>query len=150
MRGYADREILLLKSIPIWGTGQDTTLSGETEHTNCIQDSVFYEKEKTSMFSLHDEITVGYFSFSYFLKNMYSRYRSYFIKGNGVPELTYFKFDINQHVIPGLLVKEKASMALTDRILQITGQTVIDSPKLFSNFLFVASPVRYDHDRHRN
>lgn len=148
MWGYADREILL-KEYSDLGNWLRHNIKWRNRTYKLHTGFRFLWKRQVCFLCMM-RLLVGYFSFSYFLKNMYSRYRSYFVKGNGVPELTYLKFDINQHVIPGLLVKEKASMALMDRILQISGQTVIDSSKLSSNFLFVASPVRYDHDRHHN
>ena len=108
-----------LKSILIWETAQDT-LSGEIGHK--IVYRIIFSMKKTNMLSLHDEITGGVIFLFVLPEKHVFRIQKLLCKRQWCPRNST-EFDTNhQHVIPGLLEKEKASMARRDRISQRGGQ----------------------------
>ena len=104
------------------------------------------------MFSLHGEITSEVFFHFVPPEKHISKIQKLFLKRKWCSRVN-MKFNRNQHEIPGLSGKEKASMACKHRISPSAGQTVwamTDSSQLLPKFIFGAFPARQDPKTHGN
>lgn len=135
-----------LKSILIWETAQNTTVSGEIGHRT-IQDSIFGEKEKTNVFSARWDYWWGIFPFCTSWKTCIQD----IVKGNGVPKLTPHKVRHKPTCNSRFPCKRKRAWHVRIRFCKGWADCVGYDWQLKTLFLisfWLLSQLRYDHYRH--